>query len=78
VPSRGRKGRFSLPDRLLKIEEARARLRVSRERLYEYLRAGQLPSVSLGPRSRRIRETDLDEFIRCLPGDLPDSGRAAS
>jgi excisionase family DNA binding protein len=63
-----------LPDRLLKVDEARARLRISRERLYQLIHAGELASVKLGPKSRRVRESDLDGYIASLPND----GKVAS
>lgn len=67
-----------MPDRLLKVDEARALLTCGRERIYEYLNSGELPSVKLGPKSRRIRESDLERFIRDLAGDPPDGGKVAS
>jgi excisionase family DNA binding protein len=63
-----------LPDQLLKVDEARARLRISRERLYQLIQAGDLASVKLGPKSRRIRESDLDSYI----ASLPNHGKVAS
>ena len=41
-------------------------LAISRDAVYELLRSGRLPSVTLG-RSRRIRVTDLDRFVASLP-----------
>jgi excisionase family DNA binding protein len=73
-PPGAREGRSLLPDRLLKVDEARSRLRVSRERLYRLIQAGDLASVKLGPKSRRIRESDLDSYIAGLPND----GKVAS
>jgi excisionase family DNA binding protein len=55
-----------MPDRLLTVRETRERLRVSHSTLYEYLNAGRLRSVLLGPKSRRVRESDLDAFIASL------------
>jgi excisionase family DNA binding protein len=52
-----------MADRLLRVEQARERLQVSRAKLYELLRSGQLQSVMLGPRSRRIIEASLDDLI---------------
>jgi excisionase family DNA binding protein len=61
-----------MPDRLLKVPEARDRLgHISQESIYKLLNSGELPSVKLGPKSRRIRESDLDQFIANLPGDRP-------
>lgn len=52
-----------MPDRLLRVEQARERLQVSRTKLYELVHSGQLQSVMLGPRSRRIVEASLDDLI---------------
>ena len=38
-------------------------LAISRSKLYGLLNSGHLPSVHIG-RSRRIRMTDLEEFVR--------------
>jgi excisionase family DNA binding protein len=60
-------------DRLLTIPEVAKRLRHGRTRTYELIRSGALPSVVLGPRGRRrVRESDLDEFI----AGLKDGGLA--
>lgn len=50
---------------LLSAEEAARALGIGRTRMYELLRAGNVPSVKLG-RSRRIRPEDLDEFVERL------------
>jgi excisionase family DNA binding protein len=47
---------------LLTITEACQVLAISRSKLYGLLNAGHLPSVHIG-RSRRIRMTDLEEFV---------------
>jgi excisionase family DNA binding protein len=52
-----------MPDRLLRVEQARERLQVSRAKLYEFINSGQLKSVMLGSRSRRIPESAVAEFI---------------
>jgi len=48
---------------LLTITEASQVLAISRSKLYELLNSGNLPSVHIG-RSRRIRMTDLEEFVK--------------
>jgi excisionase family DNA binding protein len=53
-------------DRLLRIPEVCERLNHGRTRTYELIRSGRLPSVVVGPRARRVRESDLDAFIRSL------------
>jgi excisionase family DNA binding protein len=47
---------------LLAISEACLVLAISRSKLYGLLNSGHLPSVHIG-RSRRIRMTDLEEFV---------------
>lgn len=60
----------AMPDRgavpmklLLTISEATHVLAISRSKLYELLNSGHLQSVHIG-RSRRIRMTDLEEFVK--------------
>ena len=48
---------------LLTITEACQVLAISRSKLYGLLNAGHLPSVHIG-RSRRIRMTDLEDFVK--------------
>lgn len=50
-------------ERLLTIPQVVERTQYSRAFIYELVAAGRLPSVVEG-RTRRIREADLDEFIR--------------
>jgi excisionase family DNA binding protein len=47
---------------LLTIPEAGAVLSVSRSKIYGLMNSGDLPSVLLG-RSRRIRVSDLEQFV---------------
>lgn len=47
---------------LVTINEAAARLRVSRDTVYRLLQAGALPSLTIG-RARRISVAALDTFI---------------
>jgi excisionase family DNA binding protein len=49
---------------LLTITEASQVLAISRSKFYDLLNSGHLPSVHIG-RSRRIRLTDLEEFVMC-------------
>jgi excisionase family DNA binding protein len=51
---------------LLTIPQVCNALAVSRDAVYELLRSGRLPSVTLG-RSRRIRIADLERFVAGLP-----------
>ena len=48
---------------LLTITEASQVLAMSRSKFYDLLNSGHLPSVHVG-RSRRIRMTDLEEFVK--------------
>ena len=48
---------------LLTVTEACQVLAISRSKLYGLLNSGHLPSVHIG-RSRRIRMTDLEEFVK--------------
>jgi len=49
-------------ERLYTPEQACRLLGCGKTRLYGYMKDGQIPSVKLG-KSRRIRKSDLDEFI---------------
>lgn len=53
------------PERLLTVAQAAEVLQLSRGKVYELIADGRLPSVSID-RSRRVREADLDAFIRAL------------
>jgi excisionase family DNA binding protein len=59
-------------DRLYTIPQVCQHLGHGRTRVYELIRSGQLPSVVVGPRARRVRESDLDRFI----ASLDDAGLA--
>lgn len=52
-------------ERLLTVRDVAERTRYSRSFVYELLSAGTLPSVTQG-RTRRVREADLDAYIRRL------------
>jgi excisionase family DNA binding protein len=53
-------------DRLLTIPEVAERLHHGRTRVYQLIREGRLRSVAVGPRGRRVRESDLQAFIASL------------
>lgn len=53
---------------MLTPEEAAEELRVGRDRVYQLMKTGELPSVKLGA-SRRIRAADLDQFVKSLPAE---------
>lgn len=50
------------PPRLLTVEEACRKLRVSRWSLYQLIRANQLATVRIG-RRRLVAESAIDRFI---------------
>ncbi len=53
------------PDRLaLTVEEAAESIHVSRAWLYSRVAAGDIPSVKLGAKNRRILVSDLEAFVR--------------
>jgi len=64
------------PDRLLTIPDTCQRLRWGRTWVYQSIRSGALPSILLGPRSRRVRERDLAAFIEAR-ADQPAGDGAA-
>ena len=52
-------------EQLLTIPEVGQRLRMSRSAIYELLARGELRAIAVsGTRTRRVREADLDEYIR--------------
>lgn len=61
-------------EQLLTVADVVERTRLSRTVVYELMRSGDLPAVNRG-RSRRIREADLDEWIRQL-GKQPTTAAA--
>jgi excisionase family DNA binding protein len=63
-------------DRLLTIPETAQQLRWSRAWVYQSIRSGALPSILLGPKSRRVRERDLAAFIEAR-ADQPTKDGAA-
>ena len=55
---------------LLTIDEAARRLSIGRSHIYQQMQVGKLRSVHIG-RSRRILESDLEDFLNDLL-DEPD------
>jgi excisionase family DNA binding protein len=51
-------------EKLLTVRQVAERLQLSRTWTFRLISSGALPSLKLGPRSRRVRESDLDAFIR--------------
>jgi excisionase family DNA binding protein len=50
---------------VLKIDEVKAETGISRGKLYQYIKTGQLKTILVG-RSRRVRRIDLREFLESL------------
>lgn len=55
-------------DRLLTVEDAAERLAVSKSTMYELIGQGELQSVQVGGRSRRVRLSTLIQFMNALEG----------
>lgn len=59
-----REGRFFLASRPVpQAARGRYQLGVTLRFVYGLIASGDLPSVLLSPRARRIRQTDLDAFL---------------
>ena len=50
-------------DPLLTTEEVAAELRLGRSAIHKLLRSGELPSINLGHRTKRVRRSELEKFI---------------
>lgn len=50
-------------NQLLRPTEVAKRLNVSRRKAYYLISSGELPSVSIGQKSVRVSESDLQDFI---------------
>lgn len=46
------------------VEEISTRLRISRDTVYRLIETGALKALELSPRSIRVRDTDLQEYLR--------------
>ncbi|MEU1882919.1 helix-turn-helix domain-containing protein [Streptosporangium sp. NPDC020072] len=53
-------------DDMLTVPEVMAKLKVSRWTLYSLLRSGELASVVVGVRCRRIPESALNDYVTRL------------
>lgn len=62
-------------DDLLTINEAAAIVGVHPLTLRRYVSAGRLPGYRLGPRSLRVRRSDLGDLLRQVPAATPRRGR---
>jgi excisionase family DNA binding protein len=59
-----REGRKIRAMTLLTTQEAAERLRLRRETVLEYIRAGKIKAIQFNKRIYRIQEKDLDRFIK--------------
>lgn len=64
------------PRVLYRVEDAAALLSVSRTRVYELIRSGQLRTVQVG-KSRRVPARSLDEYVARLLRGSAGNGSAA-
>ena len=60
---------------VLTIAEVASELGCGRNLVYRLLASGQLPSVLVGKRLRRIRRLDLDTYVDGLAASLPHAAR---
>ena len=70
------KARSSGEALLITVEEAARRLCIGRANLYQHLRRGTIPSVTIG-RCRRIAVRDLEDFIDRLREHAANTNPAA-
>jgi excisionase family DNA binding protein len=54
------------------VREVAAILGISRESVFGLLRTGQLRSILIGKRGRRVTNVQLDAYLRSLEGRPPD------
>jgi len=55
---------FSLPPgQYLAPRAVAEQLGITRQTVYGWIRSGELPSLLLSPRARRIKQEDLDRFL---------------
>lgn len=53
------------PDRLLNIEQVRARLNCSRSHIYNLIQSGDLEAVTLGnSKGKRVYESEVDRYLQ--------------
>lgn len=57
-----------VPERLLRVREVCERTALGKSAVWEMIARGDMPSVKIGG-SRRVREADLDEWIRRQAGE---------
>jgi len=62
----------------LKPSEVAARLNVSRRAAYYLISSGELPSITIGEKSLRVDEKDLNAYIEARRTDKRDENAATS
>ena len=63
-------GNVPEPARLITLEQAAVRLGLSAQTVWRWVARGRLPAVRLGPRCLRVRQEDIDEFVRRRTGTV--------
>jgi excisionase family DNA binding protein len=58
--------------KVYRVREVAAILDISREQVFALLRTGELGSILIGKRGRRITDVQLDAYLRSLEGRPPD------
>src|SRR5947208_3337854 len=54
------------------VREVAELLGISRESVFGLLRSGELRSILIGKRGRRVTDTQLDAYLRSMEGRPPD------
>ena len=65
----------SHPRMMLTVPEVAAELGCGRDTVYALIASGNLPSVLIGARLRRVRRQDLEQYIADLPQSRPLGAR---
>ena len=52
------------PEPLLRLEEVASRLNISYPQIWRIINAGTIRSIRIGPKSIRVRESDLEKYIK--------------
>jgi len=54
----------AVDERLWAVREIAEKLTISRKTVYEWINAGDLKCIRLGKQTRRVREQELERFLR--------------
>jgi excisionase family DNA binding protein len=63
------------PRKAYTVREIAAILGISRDSVFGLIRTGELKSVLIGKRGRRVTATQLDAYLRSLENKPPDGRR---